>query len=136
MKNNKNLHLILVGLIVLISLGTIVRIVMPNSRFGFAGDGSEFPDLTTGTYVVRDIDLPAGEYAIYAVSSKGVACVDDTEYVLDHSDVAEIEDTATGIFSTMKASMIYGASPKVTVDEASVIVVQGDADFTMSFIKY
>jgi len=106
----------------------------PSSSFGFPR--SDFISLRNGTHELSDIDLPPGEYAIYAVEGAGTVYIDRKEYRLNSDLLTKTkEETANSPFEGTLYRYMYNKSPKITLKEQSRLVVSGEESFKVSFIK-
>jgi len=96
--------------------------------FGWPED--DFIVLKNGTYTFEDLKLNPNSYAIYALSGTGVVDVDGSEYPLDSALFAQASRQ-----SFVKTTVLYQESPKVEIQAKTTLVVSGDPEFQISFLK-
>jgi hypothetical protein len=134
MKRKKRFLVFLFPLLIVFVIGVLILTGQVNYRFGLAKSNSIV--LSHGTHDVSQIAHEPGEYRIYAVSGAGVVTIDGIEYELDASLLQNMKRDG-GIWGKMFAeSGIYNESPAVILTKDSVIDVQGDEDFAISFVKH
>jgi len=120
--------------ICLLVIGLFVKHLNDIGRIHFAWwlEKVESIELTNGTYDIDELGLLPGTYAVYAVDGFGDVLINDYTYDLD---ILDFEDGLSRMPSFMDTIVYYNIGPKVTVDSHAVIIVDGEEDFTISFVR-
>jgi len=101
-------------------------------RVGFPKE--DLIKLENGTYIVKDIDISPGKYAIYAVEGDGVVRIGTEEHSLNSSLFLEAKARTGSVPKSVLYSVVYEESPKINLENSTVITVEGDPVFKISFV--
>jgi len=126
--------IIVVIVLVGISFGLQRMLETGNLKVGFPA--KDFISLSNGTYRLNELDLPPDTYAIYASRGSGVVTIGGETYDLSSDTFEGIKMNEEGAPESVLYGMLYQESPKVTITDSTVIVVEGDDDFAISFIRH
>jgi len=128
---------ILIGLVVLLFVGgAVLQKGMKGGNITLGFPESDFVVLTNGSYIFNDLELAghteASSYVIYTVEGEGTVSVDGLAYpLLNKKDLTDIKEGSLAGWQ----SGVYGMSTKITIMPESVIVVNGELDFKVSFLR-
>nr|WP_263314710.1 hypothetical protein [Mammaliicoccus sp. Marseille-Q6498] len=127
----KKTVIIIIGFVLLVMAICVWKMVGDGTiRVGPAND--QFEKLSPGKYKVgSDIDLDEGKYGVYAISGNGKVHIDEKEYSLNN----DLYKDASKQPNTTKKGILFEESPKIEIKKAMTIVVEGNKDFVISFVK-
>jgi len=122
--------------VVLVSGALFIRkqIEEGNVSFGFAN--ADFISLQNGTYVLTDLDLEHGKYGVYALKGAGRVTIDGVSSELNSKLFEDIKNERNDVPMTVHFASLYSESPKVELVADSVIIVDGDENFEISFVRH
>jgi len=135
MKKNK---WVLLGIVasILVGGGLFIRQMVEDGtvRVGFVN--GDFPPLNNGTYEISELTLKPNRYAIYATAGSGRVSIDQETFDLNSDLLEDTKKRMKGVPDQMFYGLLYEESPRIMLSETSVIVVDGEEDFEISFITH
>jgi len=134
--NKKRLLVLGVVVIVLVWGVSSIPWLIETEHIKIGAPKGDFITLANGSYALKDIDLAPGRYGIYAVKGTGRVSIDAEEWELDSSLFKDIENDGDNIPRSFNLVILYRESPKAMLTDDSVIIVNGDTDFTLGFVQH
>jgi len=134
MEKQKRIILIIVFVLLTLGGGAIYKMTI-DGDLKWGEPDADFISLINGSYEIKNLELQADTYAIYARVGFGIVTIGGEHYELNSSLFKDVSSKTMAIPSATY-SVIYGESPKVTITDSTVIVVEGEDDFEISFIRH